>query len=105
MAQWRDAFGAGWENRHTVVDVIKTVDERDSLLVGDGGYSDGYDRPYRYPTFRETIESIASTRGRMNAKRLGDFLRKSKGRIVNRTRFANQSDPHGHAAHWWIEEV
>ena len=105
LAGWRDAFGAGWENRRTVVDVIKTVDERDSLLAGDGEYSDGYDRPYRYPALREAVETIAATHGRMNAKAFGYFLRKSKGRIVNRLRLANQPDPHGHAAQWWVEEV
>ncbi len=105
LAGWRDTFGVGWENRRTVVDALKAVDERDTRLAGDGGYSDGYDRPYRHPELREAVKTIATTRGQMNARRFGDFLRKSKGRIVNLARFANQPDPHGHAASWWIEEM
>lgn len=105
LAGWCDAFGVGWENRRTVVDALKAVDERDTRLAGDGGYSDGYDRPYRHPELREAVKTIAATRGQLNARRFGDFLRKSKGRIVNLVRFANQSDPHGHAASWWVEEI
>ncbi len=105
LAGWRDAFGTGWQDRRTATEALKAADERDTRPAGDGGYSDGYDRPYRHPELREAIEAIASTRGRMNVKALGYFLRKSKGRIVNRLRFAGKSDSHGHAVKWWVEEL
>ena len=61
---------------------------------------------YKHIGLREAIASIAAARGgKPDTRALGYFMRRHKGKICNRLRFANRVDPHGNAPPWWIEQI
>ena len=99
LAGWIEAFGADWKNRHTVPEVLRAIEER--TFTSDGNVHGDYDRPYRYPELRDAILAI-SARSKSDAKTVGKWLRRNKGRIVAGKRFDGRGDDHGHAIHWWV---
>ena len=64
-----------------------------------------------HPDFYAALEAMAlkdtGKRGQKpDARVVGTWLRKFKGRIVNGKRFAMKADPNGKkSAEWWVEEV
>ncbi len=105
LATWRDAFGTGWASGRTLAAVIKATNAREIHQAGAGDAHDGFEHEYRHPELREVLTAIANVRGRINARVLGNFMRRAKGRIAGGLRFYNKADLHGHAAQWWVEAV
>ncbi|MCK5373664.1 MAG: hypothetical protein KAJ40_00105, partial [Alphaproteobacteria bacterium] len=67
---------------------------------------DDYDSPYVYPELREAlINAIGDNKNYLTARRLGNWLRRHKGRICNGMRLENKTDGHGHAAQWWLVKI
>jgi hypothetical protein len=70
---------------------------------------DGADLEPAHPEFHATLQAMAlretGKRGQMpDATMLGNYLRKFKGRVISRKRFANRPDERK-GAEWWVEEV
>jgi hypothetical protein len=63
------------------------------------------------PVLYAALESLAyratGKRGQKpDARLLGNYLRRFRGRVVNGKRFASKGDPTGkQVAQWWVEDV
>ena len=55
--------------------------------------------------FRDAIGVVAMNRGRLDAKTLGRWLGRNRGRIVSGFRLDSQTDASGHAARWFVAKV
>ena len=55
-------------------------------------------------SFRETVAAVASVRGRLDAKRLGEYLAKHARRTIGGRRFVRGTDLHK-VARWKVESV
>ena len=85
---------------------FKASEEKNVAQLGDGNYADGFDVSWKHAVLHEAITSIAMGRnGKPDARRLGYFMRRMKGKVCGRLRFANQVDPHGNPMPWWVEEI
>lgn len=52
---------------------------------------------------REALSAVAGVRGGLiDARRLGHWLRRHKGRVVGRWRIDGQADDHGHSVKWFL---
>jgi hypothetical protein len=60
----------------------------------------GSERTYRHQELRAAILATA-LRGRVDARGLGYWLRRYKGRIVGNLYLRNQADTH--EADWWLD--
>ncbi len=103
LTAWADDIGTGTDCRRTVAEVLAAIEERDTKLAGNGDVFDGYDRPYRCPALRDAILAVGY-RGRVDSRIIGNFLRRSKNRIVAGLRFDNRADKHGHSSEWWVDK-
>ena len=56
----------------------------------------------QYPGLNEALMAVAAPRGRLDARELGKWLSRHKGRIIRNVRLERQADEHGHAARWWL---
>ena len=88
LAAWGDDIGTGTDCRRTVAQVLAAIEERDQVPSGN---DDGSDRPYRYQALRDAIFAVGY-RGRVDARSIGNFLRRNKMRIVAGLRFDNRAD-------------
>ncbi|MBX7116387.1 MAG: bifunctional DNA primase/polymerase [Myxococcaceae bacterium] len=55
------------------------------------------------PDFMEAINAVASNHGRPDARTLGKWLSRHRGRIVNGLQLNGETDSHGHASRWWVD--
>lgn len=103
LSAWAEAFGTGAGSGRTVANLLAEIDERETTLSGNGDAFEGYNRPYQYPALRDAILAVGY-RGHVDTRSVGNFLRKSKKRIVAGLRFDNRADKHGHSSRWWIDK-
>jgi putative DNA primase/helicase len=57
---------------------------------------------WRYAVLRETLLTVAGRNGAIDARELGKWLSRHRGRIAGALRLEGRADPHGHAARWWL---
>lgn len=90
----RDYFGFNkYLTAVFIIDTAKQVTAEEELLDG-----------LKEGQLREALTSI-NERGMLPSSReLGNWFKRHKGRIVGSMRLCGESDDHGHAAKWWIEE-
>lgn len=93
FAEIRSAIGAS--NPKTAAEIISV-----SLEKATGTEESS---PYRHPDLREALMNAAGGKtGFINAKELGKWLGRHKGRIVNGLRLDSKTDQNGHASTWWM---
>jgi hypothetical protein len=85
---WSRVIGTGYSQRLTIARLLALINEQ------DGGWN------YRHPELRAALLAT-SPRGGLDAKALGNWLRKYKGRIVGNLCLRNR--PGEHAADWWVD--
>ena len=103
LAAWSDVLGTGYTNRYTLPAVLKTIE--DTSYTSSGEYHETGERECHLPELRDAVLAVATNHGRPDARRLGYWARRSKGRIVDGRRLCGQTDQYGHAVQWWVELV
>jgi hypothetical protein len=48
------------------------------------------------------LVTVAGQRGSIDARELGKWLSRHKGRIAKGVRLEGRADGHGHPARWWL---
>ena len=77
-----------------VADIINRANESEP---SPGGFH------LRYPRAKEALQHVAGDRnGAIQARELGKYLGRHKGRVARGVRLAGETDEHGHAARWWL---
>lgn len=99
LQQAEAVFGAlaeigavGFAKRVTVADLIRRTEERTSSGMG-----------YAHPNLRDALMSVGAPRGLIDARFLGKWLSRYKGRIINRLRLDGITSS-GHVIHWWVDQ-
>jgi putative DNA primase/helicase len=107
LEAWATVMGREYSNRAKLSDVII----RGTAVVKNGPTYDGQPAPFEptYPELYTALEALAyrstGKRGQKpDARLLGNYLRKFKGKIVDGKRFAMEPDPKRGAV-WWVEEI
>jgi hypothetical protein len=72
--------------------------------IADGGGAPSSKTEFVYPEFREALLAVAGESGAINSKRLGNFVAKSKGRIIGGKRLVREGDIGG-SARWRLEII
>jgi hypothetical protein len=87
LSSWGDVIGVGYKTRLTLAEVLAIAADQE-----------------RWPRLNAAIQDVAA-RGREpgDAKRLGDWLRKRRGRFIGRLRLVNDADQNRRQVKWWIE--
>jgi putative DNA primase/helicase len=89
LSTWSEAIGTGETNARTVAEVVKLIEDIDGIS--------------QFPALKAAVTEVGSARGRFTSRNVGDWLRRHRGKIANRLRFARDTDKHG--AKWWVETV
>jgi len=92
LAAWSNALGTGRDTARTASDILKLAEDTSG------------EQDWRWPDLHNAITDVATLRGKISAKSLGNWLRRYKGRIVNGLKFAGEGDKHGHSLRWWVEK-
>jgi putative DNA primase/helicase len=109
LEAWAKVMGREYSNRGKLADVIL----KGSATVRPGGQQYDFNNPVAmeptYPELYSALEALAyratGKRGQKpDARLLGNYLRKFKGKIVDGQRFAMKADDK-RGAEWWVEEV
>jgi putative DNA primase/helicase len=96
MNEWLDVIGNTADV--TVKTVIDYATERE-----DSG-TPPFTPTFTHPGFREALLIVASEGGNISSRRLGKWLAKKKGRVINNQRIV-QAGARGHAVRWRVEFV
>jgi hypothetical protein len=97
FAALKEAIGIG--NKCTVAEVIQLADQRFQVspLSSVGIPS------LKHPGLKEALQNIAGDRvGVIDARALGKWFSRHKGRIAKGVRLEGEADEHGHPARWWL---
>ncbi len=90
----RHAVGAS--NPQTAAEIVRLALTREA---GDSS-------PLKYPDLQEALKNAAGDKGGfLQARAVGKWLSRHKGRITNQLRLDGKADDHGHAAIWWITDM
>lgn len=95
MAQWKRAVGP---KRMTTGDLQAKAEE----MVEQGIAS--ATKKHKYPELRDALLAVAGEAGRINGRKLGIWLSKQNGRVVNGHRFANCGTRGGQSL-WSLESI
>jgi putative DNA primase/helicase len=68
-------------------------------------WRDGFGGGLLHPDLKEALLAIADNRGELNTRKLGHFLLRHKGRIVDNMRFECIQDSHAKVNSWFIGHV
>ena len=93
FAVLKEAIGIGFEKANTVAQIVALADER---APGINGYK------LLYSGLKEALLNVANDRGTIDARELGKWFSRHKGRIANGVRLEGKADDHGHSARWWL---
>jgi putative DNA primase/helicase len=88
FSSWASTLGTGRVAAKTAAELLRA--------------SQGFAGPVA-PEFAEAIQGVATNRGALDAKTLGRWLGRYRGRIAANYRLENESDVNGHAAKWWLQ--
>jgi putative DNA primase/helicase len=97
LSAWKEALQTGQGTRRTAAEILQLVEERHPT-------HSSIEPEWRYPDLRAAVFNVASSRGHLEARTLGRWLTRHRGRIVRGCSFAGVSDKHGHGSQWWIEK-
>jgi hypothetical protein len=89
----KETMGVGPQNAMSVAQIITCADETRS---GATGFQ------LKHPGLKEALLTVAAPRGAIDARELGKWFSRHKGRIAKRVRLEGQADEHGHPARWWL---
>jgi hypothetical protein len=81
----------GFENAKSVAQIIQSADK---TAAGVNGFQ------LAHPGLKEALVTVAGQRGTIDARELGKWFGRHKGRIARGVRLEGHSDEHGHAARW-----
>jgi hypothetical protein len=86
----------GTNNLKTVKEVVETAKSRTQSVMGEP-------TDYVSPEFRDSLVSVAGTRGEIDNRKLGNWLRSVEGRIVNGLRIKKgKPDAHSKTVTWGV---
>jgi putative DNA primase/helicase len=97
LYQWRDVMGDSEATAKGAVDI--------ATEKYGGGPTEA--PIFRYPDFRDALMTVAGDKGNfINPTRLGQWLGRNKGRVINRSRIESGiSIEHGGAVRWKVVSV
>jgi hypothetical protein len=96
---WADSIGIGHEHRSTLASVIETANK---MTVG---IEPEPEKPELFAAVQAAAFAVTLKRGlKPDAKLLGLWMQRRKGRVIDGKRFAVKSNPKGGST-WWIEQV
>ena len=102
ILHWADVFGTETTAAFTVRSVVERALERipNSANPEEPG-------PLRYPDLRDALLTVAGSKGRIDNKRLGDWLRGVQNRIIDGYRFVHPETggSHDNVAKWRLERI
>ncbi|MFE1601600.1 PriCT-2 domain-containing protein [Methylobacterium sp. ID0610] len=102
VTQWREVIG---EERVSAKDVIARAIEPDGSPPDyDTGYADRRGRGFRHSEFREALLSVAGEGGQISNLRLGQWLSRNKGRLVNGCRIVEAGTSAG-VVRWMLSAL
>jgi putative DNA primase/helicase len=84
---WARVIGTGYAQRYTLTGVLVMIARNDCD-----------------PELQAAIQATAPY-GKVDAKGLGHWLRRYKGRVVGDLYLCNKPDKHGHGAQWWVDST
>jgi hypothetical protein len=95
---WLKGLGIGYDHRTTLSSLIDEAEK--SMLNSRGLYEP------ENPELLSILQQVTLTkRGqKLNPLTLNSWLRKNRGKIIDRKRFASEANPKG-ASTWWVEQV
>jgi hypothetical protein len=105
LTAWGSTIGTGPGSCLKATAVIKVAEARDSWQTGNGDYQDKYETNWKAPELREALLAVAGHNGRIDARRVGYWLRANKGKITEGSRLTNNATQHTNTAHWWVENT
>ncbi len=91
LRSWFDIYGT---NKVTLAKVIEDANRE------TGGFNS---RP-KLPELHDAVDAIAAWRGPADVLKLGNWLRKKKGRVIDGLRLMQLPNPKGGSL-WWVEPV
>ena len=89
LTAWQDHF------KHVPVVLAYVIEQANTK---------GSDFTPEYPELYSAINAVAGWRGPADALKLGNYLRKRKGRVVDGLRLAYEPNAKG-GSKWWVEPV
>jgi hypothetical protein len=94
LAAWTEEIGIGGTYRKTLQQVIDMIGLTQSNSFGAAELV--------HPQLHAAVHAVAGGRGPPDAKRLGNWARGRKNRLVDNLRLAAKADPKG-GSEWWVE--
>jgi putative DNA primase/helicase len=96
FSAWRDAIGT--QEGKTSSEIIKLACTPTS---GDRSVGPA-EASWRHTELHEALLAVAARNGVIDARELGKWLSRHRDRIAGGLRLEGRTDPHGHAARWWL---
>jgi hypothetical protein len=96
MAQWDAWLGYGEFTGQQIIARATWTEDKPLLPA--------FEQLTAAPEFREALLAVAGNNGAINSQRLGNFLARSKDRIVDNRRFVNAGVLNGHTK-WRLEPI
>jgi hypothetical protein len=93
FAALKEAMGIGERKAISAAQIIQRAGE---IALELNGY------PLRHPGLKEALLAVAGQRDSIDARELGKWLSRHKGRIAMGVRLEGRADEHGHPARWWL---
>ncbi len=93
FAALKEAVGIGEDKALSAAQIIQ-------LTNASSSSEKGFQKSY--PALREALLMVPGQRDLVDARELGKWLGRHKGRIAKGLRLEGQADDHGHAAQWWL---
>jgi hypothetical protein len=84
---WARVIGTSYVQRYTLTGLVVMIGREDCD-----------------PELRAAIQATAPY-GKVDARGLGHWLRRYKGRVVGDLYLCNKPDKHGHGAQWWVDST
>jgi hypothetical protein len=98
LESWSEVMGTGAETRAKLADVLLRSDSKSRESEGD-------ELALTYPRLNAALKAVGQRYGKPtlpDARLLGKWLQRFKGRPVGGKKFMNLPDPK-HGAQWWVE--
>jgi Bifunctional DNA primase/polymerase, N-terminal len=88
----------------TTSDIKDAANEREEEPSGFDGGRYGRQPTYRRPELRQALVDAAGLRGEIDSRRLGHFLRKYKGRVIDGMKLVARRDTHRKLQTWRVQQ-
>lgn len=101
VATWYEAIGPNV--RLTAREMTARAEE--THLLGEGDYQQLPQRHLKHPALHDALVAIASDRSGINPQRLGNWLGRRKGRVVDGHKIVSLVDKHAKQTRWYLSDA